>query len=157
MATSIARNVAVTMLKKLTSGFRVKRLDEESTARTWAETLQLKFASLSDPVERLSGGNQQKIVLAREIERNPDLLLIGQPTRGVDIGAAEYIHSRLIDQRGEGTAAVVISEDLDELLGLADRIAVMFEGRIMAIIDIADATREGLGLLMAGVDATADA
>ena len=101
--------------------------------------------------ESFSGGNQQKIVLAREIERNPDLLLVGQPTRGVDIGAIEFIHQRLIQLRDEGKAILLVSVELDEILSLSDRILVMFDGRIMGerLPDQTDA-RE-LGLLMAGV------
>ena len=97
-------------------------------------------------------GNIQKVILARELACKPTVLLAAQPTRGVDIGAAEYIHEQLVAQRSDGVATLVISEDLDEVLGLADRIAVMFEGRVMALVDRADATREGLGLLMAGVE-----
>jgi len=135
----------------------LRRTEIREQSQKLVDQFAVKTPSLETPTSSLSGGNIQKVILARELATEPTVLIAAQPTRGVDIGAAEYIHSRLIDQRGEGTAAVMISEDLDELLGLADRIAVMFEGRIMAIIDIADATREGLGLLMAGVDATADA
>ena len=78
-----------------------------------------------------SGGNQQKIVVAREIERNPDLLLIGQPTRGVDIGAIEFIHKQIVALRDAGKAILLVSVELDEILALSDRIAVMFDGRIM--------------------------
>ena len=101
--------------------------------------------------ESFSGGNQQKIVLAREMERNPDLLLVGQPTRGVDIGAIEFIHRQLIALRDAGKAILLVSVELDEILSLSDRIAVMFDGRIMGerLPDQTDA-RE-LGLLMAGV------
>jgi len=100
----------------------------------------------------LSGGNIQKLILARELSGNPKVLIAAQPTRGVDIGAAEYIHARLSYQRASGTATLVISEDLDEILALSDRIAVMFEGRIMGFVDREDASRERLGLMMAGVD-----
>jgi len=99
----------------------------------------------------LSGGNIQKLILARELSGTPRVLLASQPTRGVDIGAAEYIHKRLVAQREEGTAILVISEDLDEVFGLSDRIAVMYEGRVMGIVDPATATREEVGLMMAGV------
>jgi len=112
---------------------------------------RVKTPTIDTPTSSLSGGNIQKVILARELACDPTVLLAAQPTRGVDIGAAEYIHEQLVAQRGDGVATMVISEDLDEVLGLADRIAVMFEGRIMAIVDRADATREGLGLLMAGV------
>ncbi|MCC6303948.1 MAG: ABC transporter ATP-binding protein [Rhodobacteraceae bacterium] len=101
--------------------------------------------------KRFSGGNQQKLVLAREIERSPDLLLVGQPTRGVDIGAIEFIHRRLIALRDAGKAILLVSVELDEILSLADRIAVMFDGRIMGE-RLPEATDEReLGLMMAGV------
>ncbi len=100
-----------------------------------------------------SGGNQQKIVVAREMERNPDLLLIGQPTRGVDIGAIEFIHKQIIALRDAGKAILLVSVELDEILSLSDRIAVMFDGRIMGLRDPAHTNERELGLLMAGVDA----
>ena len=99
-----------------------------------------------------SGGNQQKIVVAREVERNPDLLLIGQPTRGVDIGAIEFIHKRIVALRDAGKAVLLVSVELDEIMALSDRIAVMFDGRIMGE-RLPKATTSGdLGCLMAGVD-----
>ena len=101
-----------------------------------------------------SGGNQQKIVVAREIERNPDLLLIGQPTRGVDIGAIEFIHKRIVELRDAGKAILLVSVELDEILSLSDRVAVMFDGRIMGE-RLPDQTTTGeLGLLMAGITDT---
>jgi simple sugar transport system ATP-binding protein len=102
--------------------------------------------------KNFSGGNQQKLVVAREIERNPDLLLIGQPTRGVDIGAIEFIHKQIIGLRDAGKAILLVSVELDEILSLADRIAVMFDGRIMGERDPAKTNERELGLLMAGVD-----
>ncbi|MCV2882660.1 ABC transporter ATP-binding protein [Actibacterium sp. XHP0104] len=98
-----------------------------------------------------SGGNQQKIVLAREIERNPDLLLVGQPTRGVDIGAIEFIHKRLIELRDAGKAILLVSVELDEILSLSDRIAVMFDGHLMGEGPAASASQVALGCLMAGL------
>jgi general nucleoside transport system ATP-binding protein len=106
-----------------------------------------------DPLLRsskFSGGNQQKIILAREIERDPDLLIVGQPTRGVDIGAIEFIHRRLIELRDEGKAVLLVSVELDEIRSLSDRILVMFAGQIMGERDASADERE-LGLLMAGV------
>ena len=111
----------------------------------------VKTPTLETPVKSLSGGNIQKLILARELSGTPKVLIASQPTRGVDIGAAEYIHRRLVQQRAEGTAILVISEDLDEVFALADRIAVIFEGKIMGVVDPAEATREQLGLMMAGV------
>ena len=98
-----------------------------------------------------SGGNQQKIVVAREIEEHPALLLVGQPTRGVDIGAIEFIHRRLIALRDAGCAILLVSVELDEIMALSDRIAVMFDGRIMGERDPARTDAGELGLLMAGV------
>lgn len=89
--------------------------------------------------------------MARELSRKPDVLVCAQPTRGVDIGASEYIHQRLLEQRERGMANLLISEDLDELLALSDRVAVMFEGKVMAVLERSEATLEDLGLLMAGV------
>ena len=103
------------------------------------------------PAKSFSGGNQQKIILAREIERNPDLLLVGQPTRGVDIGAIEFIHRRLVELRDAGKAILLVSVELDEIMGLADRIAVMFDGRIMGERLPEKTNERELGLLMAGI------
>ena len=101
-----------------------------------------------------SGGNQQKIVVAREIDRNPDLLLVGQPTRGVDIGAIEFIHKQLIALRDAGKAVLLVSVELDEIMSLSDRIAVMFDGQIMGERDPGETNETELGLLMAGVTDT---
>ena len=98
-----------------------------------------------------SGGNQQKIVLAREIERNPDLLLIGQPTRGVDIGAIEFIHQQIVALRDQGKAILLVSVELEEILALSDRIAVMFDGRMMGERLPADTDENELGMMMAGM------
>jgi general nucleoside transport system ATP-binding protein len=103
------------------------------------------------PTSAFSGGNQQKIVLARELDRHPDLLLIGQPTRGVDIGAIEFIHRRLVALRDAGKALLVVSVELDEILALADRILVMHDGRIVGDVPRASASERELGLMMAGV------
>lgn len=101
-----------------------------------------------------SGGNQQKIVLAREIERNPDLLLIGQPTRGVDIGAIEFIHQQVVALRDQGKAILLVSVEFEEILALSDRIAVMFDGRIMGTRLPHETDEKELGLLMAGITDT---
>jgi simple sugar transport system ATP-binding protein len=103
--------------------------------------------------KNFSGGNQQKVVLAREIERNPDLLLIGQPTRGVDIGAIEFIHQQIVALRDQGKAILLVSVELDEILSLSDRVAVMFDGMIMGERLPGQTDEKELGLLMAGVGA----
>ncbi len=101
--------------------------------------------------KNFSGGNQQKIVVAREIERNPDLLLVGQPTRGVDIGAIEFIHQQIVSLRDAGKAVLLVSVELDEILSLADRVAVMFDGVIMGERRASETDEKELGLLMAGI------
>ena len=111
----------------------------------------VKTPSIETPTSSLSGGNIQKVILARELSAKPTFLLACQPTRGVDIGAAEYIHNRLIEERDIGTATLLISEALDEVIGLSDRIAVMYEGEIISIVSGEDAERNKIGLLMAGV------
>jgi simple sugar transport system ATP-binding protein len=114
---------------------------------------EIKTPSTQTPLRNLSGGNIQKLILARELSRKPGVLIASQPTRGVDIGSTEYIHQRLISQRAEGTATVLISEDLDEVRNLSDRIAVMYEGRVIGVVKREEATVEKLGLMMAGVAA----
>jgi simple sugar transport system ATP-binding protein len=115
------------------------------------KSFRIKTPSRDTTVKSLSGGNIQKAVVARELSREPRVLIAAQPTRGVDIGATEYIHALLLEQRQNGLAILLISEDLDEIMALSDRIAVIFEGQIMGVVDAAEATPEQLGLLMAGV------
>jgi simple sugar transport system ATP-binding protein len=132
------------------------------------ESFDVRTPSIETSCGSLSGGNIQKLILARELSSSPTVLVASQPTRGVDIGAAEYIHRRLIDKRNkltdaefiqqkliehrtQMTAVLMISEDLDEVFGLSDRIAVMYEGKIIGIVDPETATREQVGLMMAGV------
>lgn len=97
-----------------------------------------------------SGGNQQKIILGREISQNPEVLIAAQPTRGLDVGAIEFVHKKLIEQRDSGKAVLLVSMELDEVLNVADRIAVMYEGEIVGIVDAKEATEDKLGLMMAG-------
>ncbi len=123
----------------------------EAATQKAVKDFVVKTPSLKTLVKNLSGGNVQKLIMARELTRNPKVLIAAQPTRGVDIGASEYIHKRLLQQRDAGTATLLISEDLDEIRALSDRIAVIFEGRIMGIVDGPSATAEKLGLMMAGV------
>jgi ABC-type uncharacterized transport system ATPase subunit len=101
----------------------------------------------------LSGGNQQKVIVARELSRPIKLLVAAQPTRGLDVGSIEYIHGRLIEKRDQGVAVLLVSTELDEIMQLSDRIAVMYRGKILDIVNIEDATKEGIGLLMAGIKA----
>lgn len=99
----------------------------------------------------LSGGNKQKVIIARELSRGSKLLIASQPTRGVDVGSIEFIHKRLVAARDQGLGVLLISAELDEILALSDRVAVMFKGKMIDTLPIGEATRERLGLLMAGV------
>ena len=119
-------------------------------SRDLVRDFRIRTPSIDTPTRSLSGGNIQKVIMARELSRRPRVLVAAQPTRGVDIGATEYIHERLLEQRRQGSATLLISEDLDEILALSDRIAVLYEGRVMDIIPRSAATAERLGLLMAG-------
>jgi len=112
---------------------------------------QVKTPSQETLAKNLSGGNIQKVVIARELSRNPRAIIAAQPTRGLDIGATEYVRQQLIEQRKDNVAILLISEDLDEILALSDRIAVIYEGQVMDIVPREEATSEKLGLLMAGV------
>lgn len=123
----------------------------ETSSDSLITSFNVKTPSQETPLKNLSGGNIQKLILARELSRKPGVLIASQPTRGVDIGATEYIHQRLITQRQAGTATLLISEDLDEIQNLSDRIAVIYEGEIMGIVNRGEATVEELGLMMAGV------
>ena len=120
-------------------------------SRRLVDEYEIKTPSIDTTGRSLSGGNIQKMIMARELDADPTVLLVSQPTRGVDIGAAAYIHKRLIQQRDAGVAVLMISEDLDEILAVADRIVVMYEGTITGVVDAAGASREAIGLLMAGV------
>ena len=117
----------------------------------------VKTPSLETPVRSLSGGNIQKAIMARELSGRPEVLLVAQPTRGIDVAASLYIHQRLIAQRDSGTATVIISEDLDEVMTVSDRVLVMYEGMIIGSADPRSATREEIGMMMAGVRPAAPA
>jgi len=121
-------------------------------ARAKIEKYDIRPPNCQLKTANFSGGNQQKIVVAREIERDPALLIIGQPTRGVDIGAIEFIHKRIIDMRDQGKAVLLVSVELDEIRSLSDRILVMFAGQVVGE-QTADATEQTLGLMMAGIAA----
>jgi ABC-type uncharacterized transport system ATPase subunit len=114
------------------------------------DDFDIKTPSIHTPLRNLSGGNIQKLILARELSRKPSVLIAAQPTRGVDIGSTEYIHQRLIAQRAHGTATLLISEDLDEIRNLSDRIAVIYEGKIMGIVPTQETSVQELGMMMAG-------
>jgi simple sugar transport system ATP-binding protein len=128
---------------------------QEETILENAEKLirdfDIRTPSPMTPAGSLSGGNQQKVIVAREFSRPIKLLVASQPTRGLDVGSVEYIHGRIIEQRDNGCAVLLVSSELDEIMQLSDRIAVMYRGKIVAIVPSGSATKEGIGLLMAGV------
>ena len=121
-----------------------------SYAKKLMEEFDVRAANETVPASALSGGNQQKAIIAREIDRNPDLLIVSQPTRGLDVGAIEYIHKRLIEERDKGKAVLVVSFELDEILNVSDRIAVIHDGKIQGIVTPETTNKQELGILMAG-------
>jgi ABC-type uncharacterized transport system ATPase subunit len=122
----------------------------KANASQRVQEFDIRTQSIGTPVGSLSGGNQQKVVLAREMSRPLGLLVASQPTRGLDVGSIEFVHGRIRAARDAGTAVLLVSTELDEIYQLADRIAVMCRGRIVGVVD-ADVPRETLGLMMAGV------
>ncbi|OOZ86453.1 ABC transporter ATP-binding protein [Bacillus cereus] len=119
-------------------------------AKALIEQFDVRTPSEQTLARALSGGNQQKAIIAREVDRNPDLLIAAQPTRGLDVGAIEFIHKKLIEQRDNGKAVLLLSLELDEILNVSDRVAVIYEGKIVAIVDTKETNEQQLGLLMAG-------
>ena len=133
-------------------------IDERAIQREAAALVQrfdVRTPSVHTPAGSLSGGNQQKVIVARELSRPIRLLVASQPTRGLDVGSIEYIHKQIVRKRDEGAAVLLVSSELDEILAMSDRIAVMYRGRVVAIVEAEGATKEYLGLLMAGADPAA--
>jgi general nucleoside transport system ATP-binding protein len=114
------------------------------------EEFDVRTPSIHTKARALSGGNQQKAIIAREVDKDPDLLIAAQPTRGLDVGAIEFIHKRLVEQRDKGKAVLLISLELDEVINVSDRIAVIYEGQIVGIVDAKSTTEQELGLMMSG-------
>ncbi|RIK31878.1 MAG: heme ABC transporter ATP-binding protein [Anaerolineae bacterium] len=129
----------------------IQQKEVDKNARKLVEEFDVRTPSPFTAAGKLSGGNQQKVIVARELSRPVKLLIASQPTRGLDVGSIEYIHKEIIAMRDRGVAVLLVSAELDEIMSLSDRIAVMYRGEIVATIDRKDATRERLGLLMAGV------
>ncbi|MCG5212273.1 sugar ABC transporter ATP-binding protein [Streptosporangium sp. KLBMP 9127] len=144
MEMSIERNIGLTGLAALRRGPVISRTAERDRARDWAIRLQLKFARLTDAVNVLSGGNQQKVVLAKWLATEPAVLIVDEPTRGIDVGTKAEVHRLLSELAGRGIAILMISSDLPEVLGMADRVLVMHEGRLAAEIPREAATEESV-------------
>lgn len=136
------------------------QLNEQAMLRNASELVEqfdVRTPSVWLEAANLSGGNQQKVIVAREFSRPISLLVAAQPTRGLDVGSIEYIHGRILEKRDDGCAVLLVSSELDEIMSLADRIAVMYRGRIVDVLPAAEATREEVGLRMAGITREAEA
>jgi general nucleoside transport system ATP-binding protein len=149
---SVAENLILNTyyLPPNSQGLALQRDAIMTSARELSSQYDVRTPSIDNEVANLSGGNQQKVIIAREFSRPLRLLVAAQPTRGLDVGSIEYIHRRIVEKRDEGTAVLFVSTELEEVLSLGDRIAVMFQGRIVDILDPDEATPERLGLLMGG-------
>lgn len=144
MPTSIAKNAAITMLSRIRKGFVVSSQSERVVADKWTRVLQTKFENINDPVERLSGGNQQKVVLSKWLATEPKLLIVDEPTRGIDVKTKAEVHKLLTQKAQEGLAILMISSELPEVLGMADRILVMREGHIVREFSRIEANSESV-------------
>ena len=138
-------------------GIVLQQKEIAQAAQERVDLFDVRTPSIFVPASNLSGGNQQKVIVAREFSRPIKLLIASQPTRGLDVGSIEYIHSRLVEKRDDGCAVLLVSPELDEVISLSDRIAVMYEGQIVATLPAEEATKERLGLLMAGIKEEAPA
>jgi simple sugar transport system ATP-binding protein len=152
LTTNLDENVVVTNYQQPPySRHGVFRFGQvKALAQQIVDAFGIKSARVGEKIRTLSGGNLQKIVLGRELKGNPKLIVANQPTRGLDVGSIEFVHKTLIEERDKGAAVLLVSVELDEILALSDRIAVMFQGRILGEFDRADATEAHIGLLMAG-------
>ena len=141
---SIERNIALASLRNVSRGGLIPRGAERRFARDWALRLQLKYGRLANPAWTLSGGNQQKAVLAKWLARKPTLLIVDEPTRGIDVGTKAEVHRLLSELASRGVAVLMISSELPEVLGMADRILVLFEGRVMREFTRAEASEDAI-------------
>ncbi|MEM9773293.1 MAG: ABC transporter ATP-binding protein [Chloroflexota bacterium] len=132
------------------NGVVLNESNMRDNAAKLVEQFDVRTPSIETSVGSLSGGNQQKVIVAREFSRDIKFLVAAQPTRGIDVGSIEYIHSQIVEKRDDGVAVLLVSTELDEVMQLSDRIAVMFDGRITAMVNADDVTKEQVGLLMAG-------
>jgi rhamnose transport system ATP-binding protein len=144
MEMSVTRNISLASMSRLQRGGLIFARAEREFGAEWAKRLQVKYGSASSPVSMLSGGNQQKVVLAKWLARKPSLLIVDEPTRGIDIGTKTEVHRLISSLAKDGVAVLAISSELPEVLTLADRILVMHEGRLAATIARADASEEAI-------------
>ena len=157
MDMAIDQNVALASLPRLQKGGLIHRSSERDLALTWGERLQLKYGRLRNPVSTLSGGNQQKVVLGKWLARGPKLLIIDEPTRGIDVGTKAEVHRILDGLVADGMAVLMISSEMPEVLGMADRVIVLHEGRITAQLTRAEANEDAIMRAASGIPAGASA
>ncbi|MGH2788345.1 MAG: ABC transporter ATP-binding protein [Actinomycetota bacterium] len=131
-------------------GLAIARDEVHKAATRLVEEFDVRTTSVNAPASTLSGGNQQKVIVAREFSHSDELLIASQPTRGLDVGSIQYIHEQIVAKRDEGVAVLLVSSELDEIFSLGDRIAVMYQGRIVGVVETSKTTRDEVGLLMAG-------
>ena len=150
---SLAENSVLNRYHRSPFSFRgiLRRDVIDRHAEDVVEEFDVRTPSIAVTASSLSGGNKQKLIVGREFSDDIELLIAAQPTRGIDIGAIEFIHRRILEQRDKGAAVLLVSAELDEILGLSDRIAVLYDGKLMDVLDAQDADRERVGLLMAGI------
>jgi simple sugar transport system ATP-binding protein len=148
----IKDNLVLNMFRRapFAQGVRLNRSAIDERAEKLVREFDVRTSSIDAPVSTLSGGNQQKVIVAREFSHGDKLLITSQPTRGLDVGSIQYIHSQIVRKRDEGSGVLLVSSELDEIMALADRIAVIYNGKIIGTLQGSDATREEIGLLMAG-------
>jgi len=149
---TIAENMILQNFDKspFSSGVKLNKEAISSFAKKLIDKFDVRPTNEEMQVKSLSGGNQQKVIIAREVTNDPDLLIAAQPTRGLDVGAIEFVHKSLVEQRDKGKAVLLVSLELDEVISVSDRIAVIYEGKIVGIVDAKDANENKLGLMMAG-------
>jgi rhamnose transport system ATP-binding protein len=148
---SIERNIVLASLDSVRRVGLIPRGAERSFAKDWAIRLQLKYSKLTNPVWTLSGGNQQKAVLAKWLARKPTLLIVDEPTRGIDVGTKAEVHRLLSELAAQGVAVLMISSELPEVLGMADRVVVLFEGRVMREFARAEADEDAIMRAATGI------
>jgi general nucleoside transport system ATP-binding protein len=146
---SVAENMALEHLEEFVRRGSLDRKSMRAYAEKLIDEYQIK-ATPNDRIRTLSGGNMQKVILARTLSRQPRVVIASQPTRGLDVGATEYVRGKLLQQRERGAAVLLLSEDLEEIMALSDRVAVIYEGEIVGLMPVEQATMEQLGLMMAG-------
>jgi rhamnose transport system ATP-binding protein len=156
MDMSIQQNVALASLGTLRKGGLIRASAERAMATDWGSRLKIKYGRLTDPVAMLSGGNQQKVVLAKWLGRKPSVLIVDEPTRGIDVGTKAEVHNLLTELARDGVGILMISSELPEVLGVSDRILVMREGALVAEFSHADASEEAVMSAAMGQPGVAD-